>query len=117
MDSIGENLPSGYEIGFFIRAERESRSKPAEIGTHRLVIGGSIIFRYLSAAVDSNSTSRIGAQLVTGNRFLGRGIILKREIDKKITNLTTAAAIWFAAPIGMAIGLNFTQLSCSSLVN
>jgi putative Mg2+ transporter-C (MgtC) family protein len=32
---------------------------------------------------------------------------LKREIDKKITNLTTAAAIWFAAPIGMAIGFEF----------
>jgi putative Mg2+ transporter-C (MgtC) family protein len=107
MDGIRENLPSGYEIGFFIGAERESRSKPAEISTHRLVIGDSIIFRYLPAAVDSNSSSRIGAQLVTDIRFLGRGIILKREIDKKITNLTTAAAIWFAAPIGMAIGFEF----------
>jgi putative Mg2+ transporter-C (MgtC) family protein len=107
MDRIGENLPSGYEIGFFIGAERESRSKPAEISTHRLVIGGSMIFTYLPAAVDSNSSSRIGAQLVTGIRFLRRGTILKRDIDKKITNLTTAAAIWFAAPIGLAIGFEF----------
>ena len=61
MDGIRENLPSGYEIAFFIGAERESRSKPAEISKHRLVIGDSIIFRYLSAAVDSNSSSRIGA--------------------------------------------------------
>lgn len=74
MDGIGEILPSGYEIGFFIGAERESRSKAAEISTHCLVIGSSMIFTYLSAAVDPNSTSRIGAQLVTGIRFLGRGI-------------------------------------------
>ena len=66
-----------------------------------------MIFTYLSAAVDPNSTSRIGAQLVTGVRFLGRGIILKSVIDKNITNLTTAAAIWFAAPIGMTIGFEF----------
>ena len=67
-----------------------------------------MIFTYLPAAVDSNSSSRIGAQLVTGIRFLRRGLILKREIDKKIINLTTTvAAIWFAAPIGMAIGIEF----------
>jgi putative Mg2+ transporter-C (MgtC) family protein len=74
MDGIGENLPSGYEIGFFIGAERESRSKAAEISRHCLVIGSSMIFTYLSAAVDPNSASRIGAQLVTGILFLGRGI-------------------------------------------
>lgn len=74
MDGIGENLRSGYEIGFFIGAERESRSKAAEISTHCLVIASSMIFTYLSAAVDPNSTSRIGAQLVTSILFLGRGI-------------------------------------------
>jgi putative Mg2+ transporter-C (MgtC) family protein len=43
--------------------------------------------------------------------FLERGIILKSEVDKKITNLTTAAAIWFAAPIGMAIGYEYYFLA------
>jgi putative Mg2+ transporter-C (MgtC) family protein len=66
-----------------------------------------VIFRYLSAHVDPTSTSRIAAQLVTGIGFLGAGVILKSESDKRITNLTTAAAIWFAASIGMAIGFNF----------
>jgi putative Mg2+ transporter-C (MgtC) family protein len=28
-------------------------------------------------------------------------------MEKKITNLTTAAAIWFAAAIGMAIGYEY----------
>jgi putative Mg2+ transporter-C (MgtC) family protein len=66
-----------------------------------------MIFTYLSAQVDPSSTSRIAAQLVTGIGFLGAGIILKSEADERVTNLTTAAAIWFAAAIGMAIGFNF----------
>ena len=61
--------------------------------------------------LDSNSTSRISAQIISGIDFLGAGIILKSEIDKKITNLTTAAAIWFAASIGMAIGYEYYFLA------
>jgi putative Mg2+ transporter-C (MgtC) family protein len=95
--------------GFLIGAERESRGKPAGISTHCFVIGGSMIFTYLSAHVDPNSSSRIAAQLVTGVGFLGAGIILKSEADERITNLTTAASIWFSASIGMAIGFNFYE--------
>jgi len=93
--------------GFLIGAERESRGKPAGISTNSLVIGGAMIFTYLSAAVDPNSTSRIAAQIVSGIGFLGAGMIIKGEIDGKITNLTTAASIWFSASIGMAIGFGF----------
>jgi putative Mg2+ transporter-C (MgtC) family protein len=93
--------------GFLIGAERESRGKPAGISTHCLVIGGTMMFTYISAQVDPNSTSRIAAQIVTGIGFLGAWMILKSESTEKITNLTTAAAVWFAAAIGMAIGFNF----------
>ena len=48
---------------FIIGAERESRGKPAGISTNSLVIGGSMLFTYLSSAVDPNSTSRIAAQI------------------------------------------------------
>lgn len=92
--------------GFLIGVERESRGKPAGISTHCFVIGGSMIFTYISAHVDPNSSSRIAAQLVTGVGFLGAGIILKSEANERITNLTTAASIWFSASIGMAIGFN-----------
>jgi putative Mg2+ transporter-C (MgtC) family protein len=120
---VFENIPTGYELrfvvdlgialaaGFFIGAERESRGKPAGISTHCLVIGGAAIFTFLSSIVDPNSSSRIAAQIISGIGFLGAGIILKSEIEKKITNLTTAAAIWFAAAIGMAIGYEFYFLA------
>jgi putative Mg2+ transporter-C (MgtC) family protein len=98
---IGLSLLTGFLIG-----AGESRNKPAGTGTHCLVIGGTMIFTYISAQVDPNSTSRIAAQIVTGIGFLGAGLILKTEATEKITNLTTAAAIWFAASMGMAIGFN-----------
>jgi putative Mg2+ transporter-C (MgtC) family protein len=100
---IGISLLAGFLIG----AERESRGKPAGISTHCLVIAGTMMFTYISAQVDPNSTSRIAAQVVSGIGFLGAGMILKSESTEKITNLTTAAAVWFAAAIGMAIGFNF----------
>nr|AFK24839.1 putative MgtC family protein [uncultured archaeon] len=116
---VFETFPTGYELrvtvdilialaaGFAIGAERESRNKPAGISTHYLVIGGATIFTFLSSLVDPNSSSRIAAQIISGIGFLGAGIILKSESEKRITNLTTAAAIWFAASIGMAIGYEF----------
>ncbi|AFU60461.1 putative magnesium transporter-C family protein [Candidatus Nitrososphaera gargensis Ga9.2] len=116
---VFEGIPTGYELrflvdigialasGFAIGAERESRGKPAGISTHCLVIGGAAIFTFLSSLIDPNSTSRIAAQIVSGIGFLGAGIILKSESEKRITNLTTAAAIWYAAAIGMAIGYEF----------
>ncbi|HKF26962.1 MAG TPA: MgtC/SapB family protein [Nitrososphaera sp.] len=121
-----EGIPTGYEIrflidigivlgaGFAIGAERESRNKPAGISTHCLVIGGAMIFTFLSSLVDVNSSSRIAAQVVSGIGFLGAGIILKSEVEKKITNLTTAAAIWYAAAIGMAIGYQYYFLAAAA---
>ncbi|MDW0282748.1 MAG: MgtC/SapB family protein [Nitrososphaeraceae archaeon] len=109
---IGLSLLAGFLIG----AERESRGKPAGISTHCLVIGGTMMFTYISAQVDPNSTSRIAAQIVTGIGFLGAGMILKSESTERITNLTTAAAVWFAAAIGMAIGFNFYFMALVGIV-
>ena len=119
--NIGLSLIAGILIG----ADRELKGKASGIGTHCFVIGGSMIFTYLSVLVDPNSTSRIAAQIVTGIGFLGAGIILKDEIfDKKNTvdsshtkvlNLTTAASIWFSGAIGMAIGFNYYFVAIVSI--
>ena len=55
-----------FLAGFLIVLERESKGKPAGISTHCFVIGGSMIFSYLSSHVDPNSTSRIAGQIITG---------------------------------------------------
>ncbi len=101
MFNLGLSLLAGLAIGI----ERESRGKDAGISTHSLVIMGSMLFTFLSMQVDPESTSRIAAQVVTGIGFLGAGLILKDGTT--VRNLTTAASLWFAAAIGMAIGFQF----------
>lgn len=116
---------SGHELSFLVRLgvsllcgvvigiERESRGKPAGISTHCFVIGGAALFTFLSLSVDPNSPARIAAQVITGIGFLGAGMILKSD-GGTILNLTTAAAVWFAAAIGMAIGFGWYFIAAAA---
>lgn len=96
-------------LGFAIGIEREARGKDAGISTHILVIAGAALFTQISAIVDPMSTSRIAAQIVSGIGFLGAGLILKEGASVK--NLTTAASLWVAGAIGMAIGFGFYMIA------
>lgn len=98
--SLGVALICGLLIGF----ERELKGKPAGISTQTLVVTGSMMFAFFSGVLDGGDPGRIAAQIVSGIGFLGAGIILKSEKSKKVTNVTTAASIWFSAAVGMAIG-------------
>lgn len=113
---------SGHEVDFLIRIaaclvcgvvigiERELRGKPAGISTHCFVIAGACLFTLISGVADPNSKARIAAQVVSGVGFLGAGMIIKGTGDK-IRNLTTAAAVWFAAAIGLAIGVGWLAIA------
>jgi len=99
------NLVIAVGLGYLLGAERESRGKDAGISTHALVISGAMLFTFMSMTVDPASKSRIAAQIVSGIGFLGAGLILKD--GSSVKNLTTAASIWFAGAIGMAIGFGY----------
>lgn len=101
--------------GFLIGIERESRHKPAGISTHCFVIAGAAMFTMVSAVIDPTSPARIAAQVVSGVGFLGAGMIVKSTGDK-IRNLTTAAAVWFAAAIGMAIGFGWFLIAGAATI-
>ncbi|MES2749489.1 MAG: MgtC/SapB family protein [Patescibacteria group bacterium] len=96
-------------LGTLIGIERESRGKDAGISTHSFVISGAMLFTFMSMTVDPASQSRIAAQVVSGIGFLGAGLILKDGLT--VRNLTTAASIWFAGAIGMAIGFGYYQIA------
>lgn len=96
-------------LGTIIGVERELRNKDAGISTHVFVICGAMLFTFLSMVVDPASKSRIAAQIVSGIGFLGAGLILKDGANVK--NLTTAASIWFAGAIGMAIGFDYHEIA------
>ena len=93
-------------LGAVIGVERELRKKPAGISTNCFVMAGACLFTFVSISIDPNSPARIAAQVVSGVGFLGAGMIIKSE-SNTIKNLTTAAAVWFAAGIGMAIGFGW----------
>jgi putative Mg2+ transporter-C (MgtC) family protein len=122
-----DTLLTGNEVPFAIRlgvcllfgaivgVERELRNKPAGISTNCFVMAGACLFTYVSIAVDPNSPARIAAQVVSGVGFLGAGMILKSE-NNKVKNLTTAAAVWFAAAIGMVIGMGWYLVAALATV-
>jgi putative Mg2+ transporter-C (MgtC) family protein len=102
-------------VGIAIGVERELRNKPAGISTHCFVIAGACLFTFISTVADPNSPARIAAQVVSGVGFLGAGMILKSD-NNTVRNLTTAAAIWFAAAIGMAIGIGWYAIAAIAAV-
>ena len=101
-------------LGIAVGAERESRGKDAGISTHTLVIVGAMLFTFMSMTVDPASKSRIAAQIVSGIGFLGAGLIIKEGASVK--NLTTAASLWAAGAIGMAIGFGYSVIATVSTI-
>ena len=99
-------LAASLLVGYIIGSERELRGKPAGISTHSYVIAGAMLFTLISTSFGQGDPTRVAAQIVTGVGFLGAGVILKSEAGT-VQNLTTAASIWFAAAIGMAIGFGW----------
>ena len=53
--------------------------------------------------------TRIAAQIVTGVGFLGAGAIMRQGSD--VHGLTTAASIWVAASLGMAVGFGYYAIA------
>jgi putative Mg2+ transporter-C (MgtC) family protein len=89
--------------GALIGAEREYRSKSAGLRTIALMCVGSTVFTILSYKMGViPNQDRFAANIITGVGFLGAGVIFKEE--NRVTGLTTAAIIWIAAAIGVAIG-------------
>jgi putative Mg2+ transporter-C (MgtC) family protein len=90
-------------LGGLIGGEREARDKSAGFRTIILICLGATLFTILSHNItNGNDPARIAANIVTGIGFLGAGAILRD--GNQITGLTTAATIWLAASVGMAVG-------------
>jgi len=105
-------------LGGLIGFERELASKPAGVRTHTLVAGAACLFMTLSGAAVSYygpelgghgvaaDLLRVAAAIVTGVGFLGAGTIFRSGGDGgRVGGLTTAATIWMAAAVGMAVAL------------
>jgi putative Mg2+ transporter-C (MgtC) family protein len=120
-------------LGGLIGLEREVHGRPAGFRTHLLVTLGACLMMIVSeyfyiryGDLSSNGAvrldpARVAAQIVTGIGFLGAGAIIKES--HAVRGLTTAACLWVAAGIGMAVGIGFyvpaliaTMVALSSLL-
>jgi len=80
---------------------------PAGIRTFTLICIGATVFTLISidtSLVGGNyDPTRVISQIVTGIGFIGAGVIWKSPT--KLAGLTTAAAIWATAAVGILVGL------------
>lgn len=111
-------------FGGVIGAERELRGRPAGLRTMSLVCMGSTLVMMIATQlpvdwIGSGATGalrldpgRISAGVLTGIGFLGGGVILR--LSDVIRGVTTAAAIWFVAALGIVIGQGYFGLALTA---
>ncbi|GAY13476.1 MgtC/SapB family protein [Mycobacterium sp. shizuoka-1] len=107
-----------FGLTALIGLEREVHGKSAGLRTQAIVGTASALilivskygfFDVLSAGTVEVDPSRVAAQIVSGIGFLGAGLIITRQ--GAVHGLTTAAAIWECAAIGMAAAAGLVKLA------
>ncbi|WP_373165849.1 MgtC/SapB family protein [Agathobaculum sp. Marseille-P7918] len=99
--------------GGLIGIERAYKRRPAGFRTHILIcLGASMTtmtsqFLYLNLHYYTDM-ARLGAQVVAGIGFIGAGTIIVTR-RQRVKGLTTAAGLWTAAIIGLALGGGFYE--------
>ena len=101
-------------MGALLGLEREYKRKAAGMRTMTLICMSSTVFTILSAELGfPNSADRVASNILTGVGFIGAGVIFKG--DYTIDGITTAASIWIAAAVGMAVGMSQYWLATAAL--
>ena len=100
-------------FGGTIGLERGKQGRAAGMRTHIFVCLGATLVTMIGFYANNvlGSTGdplRVAAQVVSGIGFLGVGTILLKG-RFQITGLTTAAGLWCAAAIGIALGAGFFE--------
>ena len=111
--SVAVRLVLAMLLGGTIGLERGKQGRAAGMRTHIFVCLGAtlatMIGFYVVKALDIGSDPlRVAAQVISGIGFLGVGTILLKG-RFQITGLTTAAGLWCAAAIGIALGAGFYE--------
>ena len=101
-----------FILSGFIGLERQLHRRTAGLRTHILVSLGSCLIMLTSLYVFDIYSSRVGldpariaAGAITGIGFLGAGAIMRDR--ERVRGLTTAASLWVAAGLGLAVGCGF----------
>lgn len=107
-------------VGAIIGLERQLRHKPAGLRTHMLVSLGSALFVVVPLALgatghNGDALSRTIQGIAAGVGFLGGGEILRQSRqpigEVEVRGLTSAAAIWVSAALGIAAGCGLWHIA------
>lgn len=110
-------------LGGCIGMERGYHGRAAGLRTYILVCLGACMSAMIGVfAVRelgyNGDPLRVGAQVVSGIGFLGVGTIIVQN-KSQVTGLTTAAALWATACVGLSIGIGFywaALISCLAIL-
>ena len=89
-------------LGGMVGWQREHMGIEAGVRTFAAVSLGACTFGLVSQIYSGDT--RIAAQVVTGIGFLGAGVIVRGR--GHVHGLTTAAALWATASVGLAVAYN-----------
>lgn len=109
-------------LGAVVGYERKRKGQPAGLRTFALIAMGATLAMIVSIYVcqeyvglKNGDPGRIAAQVITGIGFLGAGAIIQAK--GSVRGLTTAAGIWMASIIGLAVGVGLYVVSiCATLL-
>ena len=98
-------------LGGLVGWQREHVGIEAGVRTFAAVSLGACVFGLISQIYTGDT--RISAQVVTGIGFLGAGVIVRGR--GHVHGLTTAAALWATASVGLAVA--YDRLVLGALVS
>mgnify|MGYP002784390910 CR=1 FL=1 len=111
-------------VGVILGLERELKGKSAGLRTYMLVSFGVAIFMLIPIQLgvvqqDGDAFSRVIQGIIAGIGFIGGGTILQRSRNRTdetaaIQGLTSAAAIWVTAALGVASACGLWQFALGS---
>lgn len=113
---LGVALLAGGLLG----VEREVRRKSAGVRTYMLVSLGAAFFVLIPIQLgilqqNGEGLSRVMQGIITGVGFVGGGVILHQSSRQSegaaVHGMTSAAAIWMTAALGIAAGCGLWQLA------
>jgi putative Mg2+ transporter-C (MgtC) family protein len=116
---IASRLAAALVAGAILGINRDLHRKPAGLRTLALVSVGSalvVVVTLLLSNHSADAASRVIQGLMTGVGFLGAGVIIHHERERRVEGLTTAASVWVASGLGAACGAGLGTVAILALV-
>jgi putative Mg2+ transporter-C (MgtC) family protein len=103
-------------FGTLVGIERQWHHKNAGLKTNALVSVGATSFGLIAlhGFGPGSQPTQVAAGVVTGVGFIGAGVIMHRGTS--LQGINTAATLWAAAGMGLALGQRYYELACYILV-